>query len=48
MFDRLPGLPASYYYDEETPRVTHIASVAALLGHRCGVDGDGPTLVGDR
>jgi hypothetical protein len=37
LFERLPGLPASYYYNEETRKVTHIASFAALLGHRCKV-----------
>lgn len=37
LFERLPGLPASYYYNEEMRQVVHIPSFAALIGHRCKV-----------
>lgn len=39
LFEQLPGLPASYYYNEEMRRVVHIPSFAALVGHRCRVGG---------
>jgi hypothetical protein len=38
-FEQLPGLPGSYYYNEEMRTIAHIPTFAALIEHRCRAGG---------